>query len=73
MADIEVQDLGKTYVVPEREGGVKAALVSLARTARNLTPTPSLAWTLVAILIPVLGPLAWLFIGRRSADPRSAG
>ncbi|GAA1437221.1 ATP-binding cassette domain-containing protein [Microlunatus lacustris] len=31
MADIEVQDLGKTYVVPEREGGVKAALASLAR------------------------------------------
>jgi uncharacterized membrane protein len=49
------------------------ALVSLARAARNLTPTQSLAWMLVAILIPVLGPLAWLFIGRRSADPRSAG
>ena len=31
MADIVVEDLGKTYVVPEREGGVKAALVSLAR------------------------------------------
>jgi ABC-2 type transport system ATP-binding protein len=31
MADIEVEDLGKTYVVPEREGGVKAALASLVR------------------------------------------
>ncbi len=31
MADIEVQDLGKTYVVPERDGGVKAALGSLVR------------------------------------------
>jgi ABC-2 type transport system ATP-binding protein len=31
MADIEVRDLGKTYVVPEREGGVKAALASLVR------------------------------------------
>ncbi len=31
MADIEVQDLGKTYVVPERDGGVKAALGSLLR------------------------------------------
>jgi ABC-2 type transport system ATP-binding protein len=31
MADIEVHDLGKTYVVPEREGGVKAALASLVR------------------------------------------
>ena len=31
MADIEVEDLGKTYVVPEREGGVRAALTSLVR------------------------------------------
>ena len=31
MADITVDDLGKTYVVPEREGGIKAALASLAR------------------------------------------
>jgi len=31
MADITVEELGKTYVVPEREGGVRAALVSLAR------------------------------------------
>jgi len=30
MADITVRGLGKTYVVPEREGGVKAALASLA-------------------------------------------
>ncbi len=29
MADIIVEELGKTYVVPEREGGVKAALRSL--------------------------------------------
>ena len=31
MADITVDDLGKTYVVPERDGGIKAALASLAR------------------------------------------
>jgi len=31
MADITVEGLGKTYVVPEREGGVRAALASLAR------------------------------------------
>jgi ABC-2 type transport system ATP-binding protein len=31
MADITVDGLGKTYVVPEREGGLKAALASLAR------------------------------------------
>jgi ABC-2 type transport system ATP-binding protein len=31
MADITVEGLGKTYVVPERDGGIKAALSSLAR------------------------------------------
>ena len=31
MADITVEGLGKTYVVPEREGGIKAALGSLVR------------------------------------------
>jgi ABC-2 type transport system ATP-binding protein len=30
MADITVEGLGKTYVVPERDGGIKAALSSLA-------------------------------------------
>jgi ABC-2 type transport system ATP-binding protein len=30
MADITVDDLGKTYVVPEREGGIRAAIASLA-------------------------------------------
>src|SRR5215203_5319625 len=28
---ITVSDLGKTYVVPEREGGVRAALAALVR------------------------------------------
>jgi len=31
MADITVSGLGKTYVVPERDGGIKAAIASLAR------------------------------------------
>lgn len=31
MPDIRVEGLSKTYVVPEREGGVKAALTSLVR------------------------------------------
>ena len=48
------------------------ALVSLARHAKALTATQALAWTLVAILVPVAGPLCWLFIGRRAAAPRAA-
>lgn len=43
------------------------ALVSLARSAKGLTSGQALVWTLVAIFVPVLGPLAWLFIGRPSA------
>lgn len=30
-AAITVTELGKTYVVPEREGGVRAALVALVK------------------------------------------
>ena len=45
---------------------VIVALVSIARTAVRLTPWQALIWTLVAILVPVIGPIAWLSIGRRS-------
>jgi hypothetical protein len=48
------------------------ALISLARVARSLSSSQALAWTLVTLFVPVLGPLAWLFIGRRSATA-SAG
>ena len=46
------------------------ALVSLARAAKHLTTTQSLCWTLITLLIPVVGPIAWLFIGRASAAVR---
>ncbi|QKJ19085.1 PLD nuclease N-terminal domain-containing protein [Microbacterium hominis] len=42
------------------------SLVSIARSARALTPVPALGWTLLAIFVPVAGPLAWLVIGRRT-------
>lgn len=42
------------------------ALVSISRSARALTPGQALGWTLLAIFVPAVGPLAWLFIGRRS-------
>ena len=46
MADIEVQDLGKTYVVPEREGGVKAALTSLVhRRTRQVRAVTGVSFT----------------------------
>ncbi|WP_447949185.1 PLD nuclease N-terminal domain-containing protein [Microbacterium aurum] len=42
------------------------ALVSLARSAKRLNGTQGLVWTLVVIFVPVIGPLAWLSIGRRA-------
>jgi len=45
---------------------VVVALVSMARTAKRLTSTQALVWALVTIFVPVVGPLAWLSIGRRS-------
>lgn len=42
------------------------ALISIARTANRVTSAQALVWTLVAIFVPLVGPLSWLFIGRRS-------
>lgn len=41
------------------------ALVSLARAAKRLTPAQGLMWAALVLLIPLLGPLAWLAVGRR--------
>lgn len=50
------------------------ALVSLARSARRLTTMQALIWTLLVLFVPVLGAVAWLTIGRRSAaDVAPAG
>ncbi|TDW29874.1 PLDc N-terminal domain-containing protein [Cryobacterium psychrophilum] len=45
---------------------IVVALFSIARTAKRLTSTQALIWVLVTIFVPVLGPVAWLSIGRRS-------
>lgn len=42
------------------------ALVSLARSAKRLNGAQGLIWTLVIIFVPVIGPLAWLSVGRRT-------
>ncbi|WP_106815823.1 PLDc N-terminal domain-containing protein [Microbacterium timonense] len=49
------------------------ALILLARSARRLTPSQGLLWTLVVLLVPVLGPIAWLTIGRRTAPADENG
>lgn len=42
------------------------ALVSLTRAGRGFTSVQALAWVLVVLFIPVLGPVAWLAVGRRA-------
>jgi multisubunit Na+/H+ antiporter MnhG subunit len=46
------------------------AVVSLARRAGQLSPLIALAWAALILVVPVLGPVAWLAIGRRTA-PRT--
>lgn len=47
------------------------ALVSLARSARRLTAVQALAWVLIVLLVPLLGAVAWLWIGRRAVSAES--
>ena len=42
------------------------ALIVLARSAKHLTTTQALVWTLLILFVPVLGSVAWLAIGRRT-------
>lgn len=48
------------------------ALIVLARSAKQLTATQALIWTLLILFVPVLGAVAWLAVGRRSALPASS-
>lgn len=45
---------------------VVLALLSLARAAKNLTALQGLAWTLIVLFVPIVGPTAWLAIGRQA-------
>jgi ABC-2 type transport system ATP-binding protein len=58
MADITVDALGKTYVVPEREGGVKAALASLVkRRTRSVEAVAGVSFEIGAgEIVGFLGP-----------------
>jgi len=42
------------------------AFVSIARAAKRLTTAQGLLWAALVVLIPLLGPLAWLAVGRRT-------
>jgi viologen exporter family transport system ATP-binding protein len=58
MSAIRVTDLGKTYVVPEREGGVRAALAALVkRRTRTVQAVADVSFTIEAgEVVGFLGP-----------------
>lgn len=47
------------------------AIVSLMRVARLMMTTQALVWVVVVLFVPILGPLSWLFVGRRSVSASS--
>ncbi len=42
------------------------AVLSLSRRARDLSSAVVAVWAVVILLVPVLGPLAWILAGRRA-------
>ena len=42
------------------------ALITLARASKRLTVTQALVWAAIVLLVPVLGAVAWLAVGRRA-------
>ncbi|NHI15975.1 PLDc N-terminal domain-containing protein [Microbacterium excoecariae] len=48
------------------------ALIGLARSAKHLTALQAWIWTLLVLLVPVLGAVAWLAVGRRSVLPANS-
>lgn len=49
------------------------ALISLMRSVKRLTGAQAMVWTLLIILIPLLGSVAWLAIGRRTLRIADSG
>ncbi len=49
------------------------ALITLIRNSRSLTSVQALWWAAIVLLLPILGPTAWLLIGRTSARGRASG
>ncbi|MDF2563134.1 MAG: hypothetical protein K0R99_4580 [Microbacterium sp.] len=41
------------------------ALIGLARSATRLTGWQGTVWAALIVLVPVIGPMAWLMIGQR--------
>ncbi|WAB81319.1 PLDc N-terminal domain-containing protein [Microcella daejeonensis] len=43
---------------------IAASLVSIARHSDGLSPLATAVWSAVVLLAPLLGPAAWVLIGR---------
>jgi hypothetical protein len=60
-------DVVWTVVMVAYIGLIIVALVSLSRTALRLSSWLALAWAALIIVVPILGALAWIAVGRRAA------
>jgi len=48
------------------------ALISLARSVRLLQPSEFALWAILAVLVPLFGPIAWMAVGRpRAVAPKT--
>lgn len=43
------------------------AAISFFRVAKDLSGKQALLWMLLILILPVIGPLVWLIVGRRRA------
>ncbi len=42
------------------------AIVVLVRSWRRMPPILAIAWLVIVVMVPLLGPIAWLGLGRPS-------
>ena len=50
-----------------------AALVHAALRAKQMTPLLTVVWVAIIVVVPVIGPIAWFVIGRKSSSSGHAG
>ncbi|PYY36451.1 PLDc N-terminal domain-containing protein [Curtobacterium sp. MCBD17_030] len=65
-----VYDIAWSVVAAASVVLIVITIASLGRRASQLSPLLALAWAALILTAPVLGPVAWLAIGRRTA-PRT--
>lgn len=63
-------DIAWTVVLVLGLSVVVAAFVSLALSAPRMSPLAAVLWVAMVLLVPVVGAVAWLAVGRRTVPRR---